>query len=191
MELKVVVEEGVAHAAADAGRTQTGVPAVVTSAMVTFTFPQKPAESEPFTAPLADVTQSPGVSVKVLAGRVPLFLMLTVDWMTVPGAAVVLPPNLLMVEQVPALAAVTVPAAEDRQVVAPCVSVMRRVPDPTVLLVLLMLAVNPENAGVRANAAKAVAMRPIRTVRNTDLRRGLVWVVDMGCLLSEAFRLVI
>lgn len=72
----------------------------------------------------------------------------------------VLPPNLLMVEQVPALAAVTVPAAEDRQVVAPWVSVMSRVPVPTVFWVLLMDAVKPENAGVMEKARAAAASSP-------------------------------
>lgn len=76
IEASVVVEEGVAQSAADAGRTHVAVP--VTSASVMLTFPQNPAWSEPLTAPLAVVTHPPGVMVKVFAGIVPLFLMLTV-----------------------------------------------------------------------------------------------------------------
>ena len=44
----------------------------------------------------------------------------------------VVPENLLIVEQVPALARVTVPVAEDKQVTPPWVSDMSRVPVPTV-----------------------------------------------------------
>ena len=77
IEARVVVEEGAAHAVADAGRTQVAVPVV--SAMVMFTFPQKPAVSVPFTAPLADAVQPAGVRVKVVAGRVPVFLITTVE----------------------------------------------------------------------------------------------------------------
>ena len=77
IEARVVVEEGVAQAVAEAGRTHVAVP--VTSAIVTFTFPQKPAESVPFTVPLAEVVQPAGVRVKALAATVPLFLMVTVE----------------------------------------------------------------------------------------------------------------
>ena len=153
------------------------------SEMVRLTFPQKPAVSLPLTVPLAEVTQPSGVRVKELAGAVPLFLMDTVEVTAFPGVMVVEPFNLLIVEQVPAFAVVTVPAADERQVTAPCVSVMRRVPEATLFALLLMLAVKAESAGVIAKAPKATAASPTNaTGMSLRRRRGLIRFCDIFSL---------
>lgn len=92
----------------------------------------------------------------------------------------VAPPSLLIPAQVPALATVTVPAAEDKQVVPPCVSDMRSVPVPTVFWLLLMEAVNPENAGVIEKAIPIVATIPRVIARGANLRRLLVTEAGVG-----------
>src|SRR5581483_7408097 len=86
--------------------------------IVTSSFEQK-SVAVPLTAPLADWVQAPGVRVNVFAGEVPLFLIVIEVVTGVPGTMAVLPPNLLMVLQVPLFVAVTVPAADDRHTVEP------------------------------------------------------------------------
>lgn len=150
------------------------------SEMVRSTFPQKPVVSLPLTVPLAVVVQPDGVSVKLLAAAVPLFLIDTVEVTGLPGVMMVEPLNLLIVAQVPAFAVVTVPAADERQVVAPWVSVIRRVPDPTLFAELLMLAVKPESAGLIAKAPKATAASPTNaTGMSLRRRRGLMRFCDI------------
>src|SRR4051812_49046711 len=57
----------------------------------------------PLMVPLADWVQvAPGVSVKVAAFAVPVFLIEMAVLTVLPGVIVLLPPNLLMVEQVAA-----------------------------------------------------------------------------------------
>lgn len=150
------------------------------SEMVRSTFPQKPVVSLPLTVPLAAVTQPSGVSVKVLAAAVPLFLIVTVEVTGFPGVMIVEPFNLLIVEHVPAFAVVTVPAADERQVVAPWASVIRRVPEPTLFALLLILAVKPESAGLIAKAPKATAASPTSaTGMSLRRRRGLMRFCDI------------
>jgi hypothetical protein len=106
--------------------------------------------------------------------------MVTDDVTGVPGTIVVLPPNLLIVAQVPALVVVTVPAADERHVVPPWVSVMRRVPEAAVLAELLMLAVNPARAPVVANARSRVAATPVTITRGAKRRRRGGMTSDIG-----------
>jgi hypothetical protein len=93
---------------------------------------------------LPDWVQVPGARVNDVAGAVPTFLIVTVVLTVWPGTIVVLPPYLLIVEQVAALVATLLPVPSVlRQVVVPAAfcSCMINVPAAAVLTELVIDAV--------------------------------------------------
>ena len=168
----VFVAAGAAHAAAATGTTHVGVPTTVSSSIVTSTLPQNPAVSVPaygLVVAFAAAAHAPAVNVNVAADDVPMFFKLTVEDAATPGTALVPPPYLLIVAQVPALVPITLP--DDKHVVAPWFSCSNKVPDATELAVLLMLAVNPDSVPVTLKANTAVAANPVTTRTTLTCRR--------------------
>ena len=89
-----------------------------------------------------------------------------------PGVIVVLPPNLLMVEQVAALVE-TEPPSVLRQVTAALAfcSCMISVPLAAVLLLLVMLAANPERVPVSERERSTAAKMPARSATGAKRMR--------------------
>ena len=119
----------------------------------------------PLAEPFADwVHVAPGFSVKVLAFAVPVFLIEIAVLTVLPGVIVVLPPNLLMVEQVAELVDTEPPSVLRQVTVAPAFcSCMISVPLPAVLLLLVMLAANPERVPVSERESRTAAKIPARS----------------------------
>jgi len=137
-----------------------------------FIFEQR-SVAVPFCVPLADWVQvAPGVSVKVLAAEVPVFLMVIGVFTVTPGVIVVLPPNLLIVEHVAEFVE-TEPPSVLRQVTeafAFC-SCMTSVPLAAVLLLLVMLAANPERVPVSESERRTAAKMPAMSATGAKRRR--------------------
>lgn len=119
----------------------------------------------PFWAPLFDCVQvAPGVSVKVAAFAVPVFLIEIAVLTVLPGVIVVLPPNLLIVEQVAALVETEPPSVLRQVTVAPAFcSCMTRVPVAAELALFVMLAANPDSVPVRESESRTAAKMPARS----------------------------
>lgn len=119
----------------------------------------------PFAVPFADCVQvEPGVSVKVPAFAVPVFLIEIAVLTVLPGVIVVLPPNLLIVEQVAAFVDTEPPSVLLHVTVPPAFcSCMISVPLAAVLLLLVMLAANPERVPVSERESRTAAKMPARS----------------------------
>ena len=166
---------GIVKAEAAAPLKEASVPekTVVEPEVITrFIFEQR-SVALPVAAVGVDCVQvAPGVSVKVLAAAVPVFLMLIGVLTVTPGVMVVLPPNLLMVEQVAAFVE-TEPPSVLRQVTpafALC-SCMISVPAAAVLLLFVMLAANPDSVPVRESERSTAAKMPARSATGAKRMR--------------------
>lgn len=143
------------------------VPLVITKS----SFEQK-SVADPLSAPFVDwVHVAPGVKVKELAGTVPAFLMVTEVTTGTPGTMVVLPPNLLMVEQVEELVD-TVPPSVDVQVTVPAalVSCMTRTPDAAEFVLFVILAANPASEPDKVVNDSAATANPDTRVKGATFR---------------------
>lgn len=163
--------------------------------MTRFIFAQR-SVALPFTVPFAVCVQVlPGVRVNVLAFAVPVFLIVMAVLTVLPGVIVVLPPNLLMVEQVAELVETEPPSVLLHVTVAPAFcSCMTSVPDAAVLLLLVMLAANPDSVPVSESERRTAAKTPARSATGAKRSRfsaGVRSLLDTGHLVGSVDRTVV
>lgn len=170
------------NAAGSAPASDAAVPEKTVNApevMTTFSFAHR-SVAVPFKAPLFDCVQvAPGVRVKVLAATVPTFLIVIGVLTVFPGNIVVLPPNLLIEEQVDVFVD-TDPRSVLRQVtVAPAFcSCMTRAPVAAVFALFVMLATNPERVPDIDTDSNTAPRTPVAIVRGAKRAR-LVFAAGM------------
>jgi len=148
--------------------------------MTTLILPQR-SVAVPFTEPLVLCVQSPGASVKVLAAVLPVFWIATSTTDEgPPGVMARSPPNLLMLLQVaafeltplvPSVLLHTVPVVAFGFVDDESVSLITRVPDPAVLVELVMLALKAESVPVNDSDSSTVPIRPVARASGVKRRR--------------------
>jgi len=137
--------------------------------MTRFIFAQR-SVAVPFTEPFADwVHVAPGVSVNVEAFAVPVFLIEIAVVTVLPGVIVVLPPNLLIVEHVAEFVETEPPSVLVQVTVPPAFcSCIVSVPLAAVLLLLVMLAANPERVPVSERESSTAAKMPARSATGAN-----------------------
>jgi hypothetical protein len=129
------------------------------------------------------------VRVNVAAFAVPVFLIEIAVFTVLPGVIVVLPPNLLMVEQVAAFVE-TEPPSVLRQVTeaAAFCSCMISVPLAAVLLLFVMLAANPDSVPVSERESRTAAKMPARSAtgaKRIRFRAEVRSLSDTGYLFDQ------
>lgn len=128
----------------------------------------------PLGDPLFDwVHVVPGTRVNVDAATVPVFLIVIDVVEVAPGTSVVLPPNLLIVEQVAALVDTVPPSvllqvATTPEVVASCIV---KTPDAAVFVLFEILATNPDRVPVIDSDNNTAPNTPAVIATGVNLRR--------------------
>lgn len=157
--------------------------------MTRFIFEQR-SVAVPFWLPLFDcVHVEPGVRVNVDAFAEPVFLIVIAVLTVLPGVIVVLPPNLLIVEQVAEFVDTEPPSVLEQVTVPPAFcSCIVSVPVAAVLLLFVMLAANPDRVPVsesaRSTDAKTPAMIATGAKRSRFSEERWDWtdmVTSIGC----------